>query len=851
MKTRGIALIVVLLIIVGLLLIAVPFTFSMLLEERESYKNLHNVESIYALETAKNLAISKLYFSHDLYKRQNKFSLAAPYYNTLGEMFIDPRDIKDIDILNYKGTICGINIQDEQGKINLKTAPQRVLNTLFSIIDKRIYNIKDFVTLYSCRGPNWVFPQRIRWITDPPPTKINRNFFYVDDASHFTRGARLRVSKYNLPSLEVVISNPQVLETVPLIPKEYEGGIVELEYRHPVNVNTAPLEVLVAIFEGIYTTKMVKDGKSLVSQDHNITREEAYTIANTLCKSRPYKSLRKVVETIKNIKLGEINMNPLAVNVVDPTNVILENNTFQSTGTVPLCVKSYNTFTIEPTTSINSPAGTEWESKSYREVVSITPPLPARFVVESQYDFENFLGGVWAYTLGQQANFPFGNKIITLPNCLEKGVEPDTLLKPNSAYLQMLPAEDERGSAQYINYREHFRWDSPYARDTSNPIEGVKAPLYYDWNKAFFVPPNQPDISGGGMEMWVKFDDSPANGCCLFDIRESNFENRLTLEYKQGKLVLTACDATLEKSQAQIEKPFNPSPGIWYHIGAYWKSTCYGLLALLVDGFADGSIFSYIDASGKRTTNLPDGYSTRLRNIGIAGGQIDRITKGGSTLATVFGINTTTSLFAPSDDKIDSDGDESENDPDISHHHDIGINEKVTDIPVSKDGAKDFPSEGYILIGREVIRYNGKSNAKTCDWFKNCQRGQMGTTISSHNNGDSVSLFAIKVSSNKEYLNPCIIQIDDEWFGPVQKFDVDYFTGIIQNGQPVQLGRGYGGTEKQAHVGGAMIIPVFGISGTANRDDKVTIIDGNNNKEEQTLRVIKGSLAAFYNNVTR
>lgn len=52
----------------------------------------------------------------------------------------------------------------------------------------------------------------------------------------------------------------------------------------------------------------------------------------------------------------------------------------------------------------------------------------------------------------------------------------------------------------------------------------------------------------------------------------------------------------------------------------------------------------------------------------------------------------------------------------------------------SAQGGEQFPSEGYIIIGSEVITYTGVST----DDLTGCTRGVLGTTAAAHSNGDSV-----------------------------------------------------------------------------------------------------------------
>jgi len=206
--------------------------------------------------------------------------------------------------------------------------------------------------------------------------------------------------------------------------------------------------------------------------------------------------------------------------------------------------------------------------------------------------------------------FLFFSKVLTSPNVFP-GLS-DPTLKPQQpknreAWFQIAPARDRRGTAQLINYREHF--DSTLE---GSPLDGG---LTYRWDQVFATypqgatPPQQmPDAAAGGVEFWIRFDAAPS-GTRLFDIRQSDSTNRVSVEYdaSTAELVLTLADGALGVSNcliddglARIRFPFAPSADrTWYHIGAYWKGTRWAHAALLVDGFAHPNAkFTHVSPEG-------------------------------------------------------------------------------------------------------------------------------------------------------------------------------------------------------------------------------------------------------------
>ena len=106
----------------------------------------------------------------------------------------------------------------------------------------------------------------------------------------------------------------------------------------------------------------------------------------------------------------------MLVNAVCPSAAILDGS-----GTLPVCFKSYDVFTLEAAASLNSPAGAEWASRGYREVVSVSPPTPLRLSCESQYDFNqmmSLLSTALRDDLPALAlpGYPYGNRVVSYPN---------------------------------------------------------------------------------------------------------------------------------------------------------------------------------------------------------------------------------------------------------------------------------------------------------------------------------------------------------------------------------------------------------------------------------------------------
>ena len=613
-RRRGMALILVMTVILVLSIIATPFVLSMILQEKGAVAARCESQAWYAAEGGRNFAQWALMNGVECMERRYPSGpFRSYYYDTEEEIRLNlASSALPSSTRNPRGAIWGLSVQDEQGKVNLRTAPERVLRSLEDYLRNVAVNPRDFVTIYSGRDARWVFPQRIRSLGEKPlPDDPNTTYYgaAIDNATHYSPKMKLRVSKQGLDAMIVEVASNGLLEvpsrghtvmTNPQVPGQYADGVLEVESRHPLNINTARPETLMAVLEGLSIRGVPA---SLVD------RPAAARVAAALAGGR-VERLERFLEILIGLDLAPEQKVAVALNAVDPGSVSLDGS-----GSVPFCFKNYDVYTFESHASQNNPAGAQVAGRGFREVVTVSPPVELVRYVESQYDFDSM------YCFGQALSlipgvhsfigFPYGNRLMTFPNLTVAGggIPSDTALKPqqtggptgNEASFMPRPASDFRGEfpREYRNLLqavEHFD-------DTHEGKRMGGQPRTYPWGSVFGPTPlnaNQPtapaaqwpSVCQGGFEMWVRF-DSISNPMTIFDIREQDWLNRLSLRVENGYLILTACDATMgvasnpiDNGAAEIRQPFTPLQDTWYHIGAYWKGNHYTGLALLVDGFA-------------------------------------------------------------------------------------------------------------------------------------------------------------------------------------------------------------------------------------------------------------------------
>lgn len=876
-RRQGIALIVVLTIILALMLVATPFLISMLAHERSSQAYLMEEHAQLNAETARNSVVTYLYLTGDAAERSHEKSglnpthisyaydlpleLTPAFGSALPE-FVPPPD-----------HLSGVDVQDEQGKVNLRTAPQQVVDLLTQMAARSGARLSDFVTIYSGREAAWIKPQNIR--------AVDSAGFYVDDTTPYGPGARLQITKRGLDPLVTVVvaqvplagTDPPVyaVATNPTIPDTYLDAVVELEARHPVNILTASEDVLTALFTGL-----------ALPPDFEISAQEAAVLASQLRASPPtsFADFAATVQMMTSYGWAQEEVDLVLRGAVNPTDASVTG------GTLPICFVSRDAFTINAAGAVVPSPGVQTAMRSLREIVQLAPPYPVTWDLESQYDFQRFLG--------EAGTFPFGNKLFTTPG---DPTMPDTALMATDVEVRQIHAEDLRGNA---TFREHF----PDELDGRELAEGET--LVYPWGQIFV--PNNPyfDVRAGGFEMWFRFEDEVPTTALLFDIRRTEFADRMSLEYVDGEMILSAADTGLPTvyiggartvgGLARVVTPFDPKPNTWVHAGAYWKSTKFGHLALLIDGFTrPDSRFEYVDAEGRRldttavggvaigSTSItlgspallaPDGitaleigrevveydpvtktysrgmrgtydpndpttlqlqehpagakvtlfgYTQRLHDAQLPGQlsliQVNTLTTGGARTASAFGdtigVNLETGFVGYAVTPAD-------------------LGPGAASFSATYPTPDEFAEDGYVLIvsgniqagnyNIEVIKYANRSTGGGMVTFTGINRAQQGTSLPKndlqmHPAQAWVFPYSIKVSDNSNYPDTCIIQIGDEWF-PVRKDAADkaYFLSLRFRGFHFPLARATFKTIAQAHVIDEKVIPVFATKSTAQTD---------------------------------
>lgn len=611
-RERGLALLIVLITLGVLAVIATPFAISMMLQERTSRNYQKDVQARMAAEGAKNHAIASLLRSHDSNERRGgaEAPFDTPDCDGLDELQVDweaPSDLAGrTEVGNPRGAIWGVTVQDEQGKINLRSAPDLVLDNLRSIVDPTTIDMRNLLTEHSYRASQWVNPQTCRGFGTrsisageakmlglPGPTKAEALF--VDNTSSYGPGVRVRITHGADVFYALCTKAPYgavILDTKPPEALTRPPAVIEAEARHPVNINTAPREVIAACLIGL---------KILGRTDSAIDADKAKKVADRIVTQTftDWDDLRKFLGTLREEQLiTRTDSRAIFSNAKNPLDLFLVGS-----GTMPFCYRSYDVYAIEGSGTYSDSSANQRAHHAFREVVALTPPRPVEWKVESQVDFEREMSG------------PTGNLIQSYPAWIAGGGKASDARGRGVGDIRSVIARDTRGGG--IVFEEHFdrtQEGSPIGGGYS--IVPDKLLGQPDWTQQKPTP----DIQAGGIEFWTRFDSIGSGESVLFDTGVKPAENRITLFYDGRDLVLRAYDATLDRWSAVVRAAdMDFKTGVWYHIGAYWKGTRYAHLALMVDGRAVGR-FAHADDRGDETIGRLAGSLSGVSDvIGVKG----------------------------------------------------------------------------------------------------------------------------------------------------------------------------------------------------------------------------------------
>ncbi len=676
------ALVMVMVVLAALLVIATPFAISMMFHEKTTRTVVDQEHAAYGAEAARNHAVATLAWGHPSAEADKNADppFNTPEFDSLAETTVvldDPVLAKSLEIASPRGRLLGLAVQDEQGKLNLRSASSTFVTRVRRHLGGRFANLRDVFTTHSHGAAEWIPPARVRSAA-PGADGITTQLF-LDDATWFGVGTRVRITAGSQVVYAPVIGNDGTTFEIGILledPFDTKNAVVEALARHPININTASREVLLSLFEDVSWS----DNNPEVEPEAVSQKASEYLVDRVLEKTvEGWSGFLAILAAAREKDLINGKMvHTLLLNAINPNHYKLGGS-----GTMPFGFASGDIYGIEAVGVRNNSAANQVARQAFYEVVEVAPAGPLSWSVASQKDFDAYLPYECGFALRAKTNAsldsvgrrvsPFGNGVVTWPNATFAGEEPGTDLAPDAGDVRPWAEDDNRvkKAEHWSKFHEGIELKKrslTYALKDS--IGEVVAPLKLPSGFSVSLGTvNYPIVPlgwtqpPGAVELWARSDTSPSTQSFL-DVCYKENENHLWLKYDSGALSLGVRDGGLEGSSAEVRYDAALEKGTWYHLSATWLNTRYGQLGMMLDGRPVGN-FGYYDRNGRR---------------------IDGRTTGG-----------------------------------------LGTAEPA----IACTGA--LPQKGCAQIGLELIEYDGISGG-----LQNCRRGARGTAAQAHPPGAPV-----------------------------------------------------------------------------------------------------------------
>lgn len=447
-------------------------------------------------------------------------------------------------------------------------------------------------------------------------------------------------------------------EAVHLFPQldwEYGENEAEVSARlpAPINVHTAPREVLVAVLTGLMS-RAGQTARARMAPDM-VTPAEAAVIADAIIDQPPADLPALAALLLDLASRGEISghdVDAVGRNAVDPMDAVLLRST------VPFAFASGDVYELTATGIVNDPAGLEVGRRRFREAVRVAPPRDLVWTIDSQWDFSDRLyipgppgPGVQPDPRSGPVAFvnllhAWSNLVQTRPNIFGPyspipfplGL-PSRSHAPGEGDIQPVLAHEpdqQQGNTNPPNYGADPPQGGPAPgrlgaeRNFDRQLDGaalssVSLPQGEVGARHFVWPTGSvcTALGPGGFRAWLRLDAPPGAGAraYVFDGGKANGVDRLSL-YFDGpqELVLSLDDEALDvresaalgvaprATELRLPLPRPVQAGNWYHVAAQWKGAEPNDLLLTVDGRAGGRV-----TLGSRLTQALDPWTGTLQ----------------------------------------------------------------------------------------------------------------------------------------------------------------------------------------------------------------------------------------------
>lgn len=392
----------------------------------------------------------------------------------------------------------------------------------------------------------------------------------------------------------------------------FAGGRTRMEALAPtpININTAPREVLYAVLANLHLRTAEPGNENVVHP------ALAWTLAERLVQDRsgalrvdaeglrtggPFRRVedfgRWLEEQQSTGALTRTQRQAIYRNAVNPHDADL------AFGTTSWCFRTLDVYHVEARVSVHDRIGNQLATATHREVVEVGADRTASWTLDSQDDFELRLsmgsGAKWF------ASYPRGVMMVTkglgasvqppprAPKALLYGVYPSAQGAEGSGGqdmgdVRLAPARVRMpGEVVYERHFDNTHWTAGWFTEGRNGFSATTRARLID--NGVEARPRPFSVSF----WWRSMSDADWTA---FDCGMSRFMNRYAIFVQDGdegrELVFRTCGGTLEEKAAECFVPLSRigyQAGEWFHIQASASGEDPALMELLVDGVAVGS----------------------------------------------------------------------------------------------------------------------------------------------------------------------------------------------------------------------------------------------------------------------